>query len=509
MGPSVGAPSVSHDVTMNKDQMAASDDLIHEPDQAKAGSAAQIERLERELSQARLERETAYNWAKAVYDSLAWKLLSRLIRLVPKRFLRRSLAFATDAAALFRKQPGEAQPAEAGEAILVTGEVISAPAPSAGFDIFVFPIMDWETRTQRPQQLALKFAAQGQRVFYFRTTFIAGDHPRTTEVSPGIWVISLPMAKPVNIYEDSLDERLAQALADEIGKVQRSFAVESAISLVDLPFWYPAARRLREVYGWKIVYDCMDHHAGFSTNAAPALRTEDQLIRAADLVLATSHRLLQDVSRFNNNCLLVPNGADFEHFRLPPPEIPAELAGLPRPVIGYYGAIADWFDTRLVRDLALARPGWSFLLIGSTRQADLAPLRDVRNVYLLGEKPYRSLPAYLHRFDAAVIPFKKLPLTDATNPVKLYEYLSAGKPVVATRLDELSHYAGLIALAGSRDEWLDELERALRDTSDEVARQRVEFARQNTWDERIRVISGAITRLDPGGSSNETGANHG
>src|SRR5205823_2010616 len=133
-----------------------------------------------------------------------------------------------------------------------------------------------------------------------------------------------------------------------------------------------------------------------------------------------------------------------------------------RPIIGYYGAIADWFDAALVGVLARARPNWQFILIGSTFGCDLRPLNGQANLHLLGEKPYPALPAFLHAFDIAIIPFKKLPLTEATNPVKLFEYLSAGKRVVATDLAELRQYRDYVALATGPSEWLDALSDAMQ-----------------------------------------------
>ena len=114
---------------------------------------------------------------------------------------------------------------------------------------------------------------------------------------------------------------------------------------------------------------------------------------------------------------------------------------------------------------------------------------------LLGEKPYELLPAYLHRFDCCIIPFKKVPLTEATNPVKLFEFLSAGKSVVATSLDELHYYRDYVRLASCLNEWLEAIELALQDNDPAERERRLRFARQNTWEDRILSIQDAIQRI--------------
>jgi GT2 family glycosyltransferase len=227
------------------------------------------------------------------------------------------------------------------------------------------------------------------------------------------------------------------------------------------------------------------------------LLQEDELILGSDLVLTTSHFLNKQVKKLNSHCLLIPNGADYEHFHSSPLDEPLELSNFQQPVIGYFGAIADWFDTDLLQELAYARPEWQFILIGSTLYADLAPLEGLSNISLLGEKPYALLPSYLHKFDVAIIPFKKMPLTEATNPVKLFEYLSAGKPVVATDLDELRYYADYVRLANTSQAWLEALDAALDDTGSKRIQARQEFAQQNNWAVRFAQAEAGMLALFP------------
>jgi GT2 family glycosyltransferase len=266
---------------------------------------------------------------------------------------------------------------------------------------------------------------------------------------------------------------------------------------VQLPFWRPLAFKLRERLGWKVVYDCMDKHSGFSTNDPAMLDEEMALSRGSDLVAVTAAVLHEEQKPLARECALVPNACQFEHFSASFGPPPAAVAKLPGPVVGYYGAISDWFDTAMVAEMARLRPNWSFPLIGNTFGADLTPLKDLPNVHLLGEQPYAALPNFTQAFDVCMIPFKITPLTEATNPVKFFEYLSAGKPVVSVPLPELLPYVGegVVALANTAAGMVASVEDALKNNGPDAVAQRQRVARQNTWEERFGRLNSAVARL--------------
>ncbi len=334
-------------------------------------------------------------------------------------------------------------------------------------------------------------------MLYVATEFHADDKPLLWELESNVVAVQLPGPRFTSLYADVIDGPLLPRLLNAFAELRDELDVSQAVCMVDLPFWAPLALALRERYGWKVVYDCMDDYGSFSTVGKRMLRAEATLSRESDLVLASSRSIFAAQSAHNPHCLLVPNAADFEHFHAPPAELPADVRDLPRPIVGYYGAISDWFDAELVGELARARPWWSFVLVGSTYGANLAALSGLSNVHLLGEKPYAMIAAYAHAFDVGMIPFKRTPLTDATNPVKLFEYLAAGKPVVATELGELSHYREHVRLVRDKAAWLDALESAMRPASPEVVETRVAFARANSWDARATQIATSVEALYP------------
>jgi GT2 family glycosyltransferase len=365
------------------------------------------------------------------------------------------------------------------------------------FDVIIFPIIDWDFRFQRPQQLAVQFARNGHRVFFVNTAFRQEADISIRTVHSNIYEIGLPGTIGLNLYKDQLDANSLKSILTAFELLIDQLSIHDTVCLVELPFWEPAAFELRKRYGWKVVYDCMDYHRGFSTNTELMVSGERLLIQSADLVLTTSHLLFEECSQLNPSCTLVPNAADFSYFNIRPDNTPPDISDLKHPIIGYYGAISNWFDTDLVSSLAEARPNWMFLLIGNTTGANLYPLSRLPNVRLLGEKPYEELTAYLYLFDVCVIPFAKTPLTEATNPVKLFEFFSAGKPVVATELNELKNYRNLVYLASTPAEWLDAIQTCLSENDRRLVEARIAFARNNTWESRSGQIQNEIVRCYP------------
>jgi len=127
---------------------------------------------------------------------------------------------------------------------------------------------------------------------------------------------------------------------------------------------------------------------------------------------------------------------------------------------------------------------------------DLKKLEKFKNVHFLGERPYSELPKYLHGFDVCLIPFKNVPLIEATHPVKIYEYLAAGKPVVATKMLELLPIKDLCYIANTHEEFLSMLEQALQEKSQDLIEKRIAYASKNTWTSRFESLYSKLTTLD-------------
>ncbi len=388
------------------------------------------------------------------------------------RRLGRTLQY--EAERRFRRVPG----ALPGRPVPSTRPASDGPRP----DIFCFPIIDWHYRYQRPQQLMSRLGKRGRRVFWVAPWFRgAGPLVDVQPLAPGVWQLSL-RGPDMDLYGEAPAEAAVDAIVSGLMDLARQVDVSRAIQVVELPFWWPVARRLREQSGWFLVYDCMDDHAGFSFHSADATALEAGLIRGADVVLASSRPLQTKIARSNREAILVRNACDYEHFAS------VTRQGSDRPVIGYYGAIADWFDSDLVADLAERQPGWDFFLVGSTFAADVSRLRNLPNIRLVGERPYAELPRWLSRFDVALLPFRRTPLTEATNPVKAYEIMAAGLPLVSVPLPEIVEFGDLVRLASTPAEFERQIQAELADRDENLVERRRAFARQQTWDDRVRLL---------------------
>jgi GT2 family glycosyltransferase len=363
------------------------------------------------------------------------------------------------------------------------------PSPQGDtWDYIVWGVIDWHFRHQRPQQLALAIAEAGRRVFFVSSNLIDDDRPgfAAEAIGPGgrIFQVSLFAEGAPSIYSSAPSPETVEQIRQSIGEVLDWADSRHVVSLVDHPFWHDIAR---VVPNSRLVYDCMDHHEGFGNNGDALLRLEQQLIAEADVTITTSSWLENAVAPLARNVAILRNACDFQHFSKVPPVVHRDPHG--RPVIGYYGAIAEWFDLDLVEAVAKSNPECSVMLIGADTVNAKSRLGKLSNVTFTGEVPYGLLPQYLHGFDVCLLPFKIIPLTLATNPVKAYEYLSAGKPVVAVDLPEMSQFAGLIRVAADRDEFVRAVREAMQTPeSDEIAQKRRAFARSQTWGHRAESL---------------------
>jgi GT2 family glycosyltransferase/glycosyltransferase involved in cell wall biosynthesis len=377
----------------------------------------------------------------------------------------------------------------------------SGADPEGRHDVLVLPPFDYDFRYQRPQQIAAEFARRGHRVFWLSPTHVVGETAKEPcEVVPlqwNMWEVRIRM-RPPDLFGGELDRHDLGAMLEGLERWQRESSVATAVSLVQFPYWRQCALALRERFGMRVVYDCMDdwqnwtHRPGISPFS---LGEEQSLFRECDLLLVSSQEFEQRRRADGLSPVLVRNGTDFEFFRACSPS--GLLDNIPQPVIGYYGAIAEWFDLPLLEEVARARPQYSFVLIGHNYRSDIHRLRALPNVFLLGEKRYRQLPSYLRSFRVCLIPFALSPLTRGVDPVKVYEYFSQGKPVVATSLPELKIHEGLIHFAEGPAEFAAKIDAALAEADPGIEERRVQAASRNTWAHRADVISEAVRSKYP------------
>jgi glycosyltransferase involved in cell wall biosynthesis len=339
---------------------------------------------------------------------------------------------------------------------------------------FIFPpSLDWYKQIfQRPQQLAQALARRGALVFYVQLEYRESAQ-RFQNIEDRLYICNVP----VNVFK-KLEDTTIYTLTWN-AKLGRGFDNS------------------------QILYDYVDEIETFQGFQFRLRRFHHKLLRKADLVTATSQQLLEQVLPTRPDAILCPNGVDYELFAYPGkaakvsvPEDLTEIVSLGKPIVGYQGAIARWFDYDLMRELALSRQDLSFVLIGPDFDGTLVAsgLQDLGNLHWLGEKKYEKIPSYLQKFDVAMIPFLVNSITHATSPIKLFEYMAAGKPVVVTPMRESKRYPGVL-VAGDPAEFSENIDRALHLKDDPEYLEILErTARENTWSKRAAQILEALER---------------
>ncbi|GAX91609.1 glycosyltransferase [Effusibacillus lacus] len=230
----------------------------------------------------------------------------------------------------------------------------------------------------------------------------------------------------------------------------------------------------------------------------------DSKIAAADMVLCASEMIYQDTKGKHPYVRLIRNAADYDHFAaacnpeieyLPHETTAKSLCGNTAPVIGFWGAVASWLDYDLIAYLAKQRPNYLFAFVGQITTSIPHPLLQTSNVLWIGNRDYSELPAFARQFDAAVIPFQIREVTRAANPVKLYEYLAAGLPVISTDLPEVRCYPH-VRIGRTKEEFLQQIDEALmNDRTTEKIVKRQSVAKKESWRVRAEQIAREISFL--------------
>jgi glycosyltransferase involved in cell wall biosynthesis len=243
------------------------------------------------------------------------------------------------------------------------------------------------------------------------------------------------------------------------------------------------------------VYFCMDDFLNFPTVTASMIAPlERRLLEKVDLVVATAASLTKSKRPRSGAAYHLPQGVNFDHFAEPRAE-PPDLAGIPRPRIGFAGSLSTQCDVDLLVRLATAFPDASLVLVGPVGldRAELDRLH-LPNVHILGVRSYEDLPAYVQHFDVGIIPYVLSAWTVAVDPLKLLEYLAAGLPVVTTAIPEAAKYAETVAVAADSDAFVTAVREALSSNRESARRRGQALAREHTWERRARTFLAMVAK---------------
>lgn len=345
-----------------------------------------------------------------------------------------------------------------------------------GYAVIPFSIGWKSSLFQRPQQMALALARQGYLVFYGLDHWNREQTDGFRQVGTNLFLFS--------VFPDYLDV---------LGRIPKPLTLTYAYN-------HRFVRHLREPI---TVFEHIDELEVFTaTHEMEHLEQwYEDAIENADIVVASAHDLLNTVQKRRPDAFLCQNGVDFEHFAAARPEgPPADLPDGDGPIVGYYGALAEWLDYELVDYAATGLGDFRFVFIGPNYDHSMDDQKAFTrpNVSWLGPKTYEELPTYLYYFSVATIPFVLNDVTHAVSPVKLHEYLAGGKPVVTTAMRESATY-DVVAVAHDPDEWVANIVEAVELGQDPEYVERLRMtARANTWDQRVGSLIDAAARLHLG-----------
>lgn len=388
-----------------------------------------------------------------------------------------------------------------------------APPRLHGRDIVCVGFADWDTELWTNQHHLMSRLARENRVLFveslgLRRPQLAGRDlariwrrlrrglapPRGID---GLHVLS-PLVLPLHrhAFARALNRRLLPLL---VRRAARRLGLRRPI----LWAYVPQAEALIDALDPAlVVYHCVDDIAAQPGIDAAGFRAAERRFAArSDLVLASAPALATRLRTISGNVLDTPNVADTELFAsaLRPGALDAGMAALATPRIVFTGAVvATKLDIPLLLELARARPAWSFALVGPVGpgdpRTDVSALAAEPNIHLLGPRSYEQLPDVLRAADAGLIPYARNELTDSIFPMKVYEYLAAGLPAIATPLPALADVAE-VSTATDADGIARLLEDALAHDSPERRAERSRAAAAHSWDRRLEEIAVAIDAL--------------
>jgi glycosyltransferase involved in cell wall biosynthesis len=356
---------------------------------------------------------------------------------------------------------------------------------------------------QPPRSLraALRERAEGDReakYIYWRTSGLAVyTEPwflsRVRETRPGAVV---------------MNRATAAARAVHVRGIARRLGFATPILWVYDPMAAPQVGMFGEKL---IVFHVIDNYNEYYSSArAKALVSmrQEALLKRADVVFTVSEALQERCRRVNPNSHWVPNGVNYQLFQdaTRAKQVPADMARIARPVIGYVGSMQPRIDMALLREIADRRPGWSLVIVGPLEYLDeasgLSILTARPNIHYLGPKPIELVPLYMLSCDVCLIPYKIDGFAAYSDNLKLYEYLACGRPVVSSDMPSSRRFAPLVSIARGAEGFIQAIEALLAAGNSEAdAEARMAAASQHSWDRRVEamreLIEAALTTARP------------
>ncbi len=303
--------------------------------------------------------------------------------------------------------------------------------------------------------------------------------------------VSLPFwgstfGRVVNAYSILVQVKLAMLI----------LRIRNPIFYVGCPPAWEVIKKMKYNY---LVYERTDLFEEMPGIDKPYIASLDNdLARLSNLVLYVDDAMFKDGAEQNPNSILIGHGVDFDFFAETEKSdyIPEDVARIPKPIIGYFGDICDkTFDFDLIQHLASNLSEMSFVLVGPL-SSNVDGLRKLKNVYILGQKPYEDIPHYGNVFDVSILPWKKNKWVMHSYPVKIKEYLALGNPFVSVDIPAARSFAHVTYIASDYDDCVAKVRHAAKDKDLQNRQKRKESVRNETWDSKVEQILEFIDKSD-------------
>ncbi len=371
----------------------------------------------------------------------------------------------------------------------------SASQASENFPIIVHCHLCWDWVWQRPQQFLSRLSAR-HRILFVETVgpdpHLAAPYARFRNADgfPNITILRIQFPTWQWRDADFVDRerrRLVQlALESELLAGQ----FENPVQWFYDPMAVKAfARQMNEI---ATVYDCMDELSKFKGAPPAIVERERELLALADVVFTGGRKMFESKSQFNGNCHFYGCGVDVAHFgqaRSESTAVFADIAGLKKPVLGYFGVVDERMDYELVAKLADANPNWSVVIIGPAIKVDPDQFPQRPNLHWLGGREYKDLPAYGKGFDVCLMPFAMNEHTQFINPTKSLEYMATGREIISSAVpDVISNFGAVVKVAHSHDEFIQLCRQAVERPDQKAIERGLKMASENSWESIVNKL---------------------
>jgi glycosyltransferase involved in cell wall biosynthesis len=376
-------------------------------------------------------------------------------------------------------------------------------------DIVLISTADWDNPFwTNKQHVAMELARRGHKVLYVDSLGIRRPSASHADLSRIFQRVRRWLAGPRNVHENLwvwsplvLPLHRYPAIL-RLNRLLLQFGLSRCLANVGMRYelcwtYNPKTHQLVNLERFdRVVFHCVDEIKAQPNMPADELeQAERELVSRSDICFVTAPHLLETRRTWNSNTHYFSNVADFSHFRSSVQEsveIPDDLKQISEPRIGFVGALSTYkVDFTLITEMARQHPEWSIVLIGKVgegeRNTDVSILRAHPNIHLLGPRAYGDLPRYLKGLDVAILPCQLNDYTRAMFPMKFFEYLAAGRPVVSTNLHALQDYGHVAKLAQDSNEFIEGVAAALRGEGATLDA-RLEVAREQTYEARTEKM---------------------